>query len=133
MSDPAAESQRESSGATGRSESGRVPISIGLLQRDVIAGLTVAMVAIPQCMAFATIAGLPAVAGLYSAVVMGLVSAALSRSPRLVVGPAITASTMLLAVLRTVEPTRPEQWPALAGLLAILVGLLTMLAAALNV
>jgi SulP family sulfate permease len=133
MSDPVAENQRKSSGATTRSEPGAVPLSIGWLQRDVIAGLTVALVAIPQCMAFATIAGLPAVTGLYSAVVMGLVSAALSKSPRLVVGPAITASTMLLAVLRTVEPTRPEQWPALAGLLAILVGVLTILAAALNV
>ncbi|TWT45111.1 putative sulfate transporter [Phycisphaerae bacterium RAS1] len=102
------------------------------LPADLFAGLTVALVAIPQCMAFATICGLPAVAGLYSAVVMGLVSAAISESPKLVVGPAITASTMLLAVLRTVEPTDAQRWPVIAGFTAVLVGVMTIVAAWLN-
>lgn len=103
-----------------------------IIRHDILAGLTVTLVAIPQCMGFATVAGLPPVTGLYAAVVMGLVSALVSRSPRLVVGPAITSSSMLLAVLQTVAHDRPEQWPALAGLVAVLVGLLTLLAAALR-
>lgn len=103
------------------------------LPRDLLAGVTVALVAVPQCIGFALIAGLPPEMGLYSAVAMGLVSAAVSRSPRLMVGPAIAASTMLLALLRTVEPHHPERWPAIAGVVAVLVGLMTLVAAALNV
>lgn len=83
-------------------------------------------------MAFATICGLPVVSGLYGAVVMGLVSSAVSNSPKLVVGPAITASTMLLAVLRTVEPRDAARWPMIAGFIAILVGVMTIVAAFLN-
>ena len=45
---------------------------------DVQAGVTVALVAIPQCMAFATIAGLPPAYGLYAAVVMAMVGGLLS-------------------------------------------------------
>lgn len=107
-------------------------LSPQLIRHDLIAGLTVALVAIPQCMGFATIAGLEPVSGLYAAVVMGLVSAALSKSPRLVIGPAITASSMLLAVMLTVAPDRREDWPALAGYVAVLVGLMTILAAVLR-
>lgn len=107
--------------------------SFAAVRMDVLAGLTVALVAVPQCMGFAAIAGLPAIAGIYAAVVMGLVSAAVSSLPRLVIGPAITASTMCLAVLRTVAPDQPGQWPALAGLLAALVGVYTILGALLNV
>lgn len=103
------------------------------LRADVLAGVTVSLVAVPQCMGFAMIAGLPPYAGLVSAVAMGLVSAAISRSPKLVVGPAITSSTMLLAVLRLVEPERPDHWPVLAGLVAILTGLMTIAAALLDV
>lgn len=100
---------------------------------DLFAGLTVALVAIPQCMAFATVAGLPVISGLYAAIVMGFVSATISGAPRLVVGPVITASSMTLGVLRVVAPDKPEQWPAIAGMLAILVGMFTILGAALNV
>lgn len=103
------------------------------LSADVFAGLTVALVAIPQCMAFATIAGLPPVTGLYSAVVMGLASALISASPWLVVGPVITASSMCLGVLRLAAPDRPAEWPEIAATLALLVGIFTILGALLNV
>jgi len=103
------------------------------IRADLLAGLTVALVAIPQCMAFATIAGLPAVSGLYAAVVMGLVSAAVSKSPKLIVGPAVTASTMVLAVLRTAAPGQADVWPAMAGLLAVIVGVMTIAAAVLRI
>lgn len=100
---------------------------------DLLAGLTVALVAIPQCVGFAAIAGLPPATGLITAVVMGLVSAALSESPRLVIGPVITASTMILGVLRTVAPHQPQSWPGLAGALALLVGLLTVAGALIGI
>lgn len=100
---------------------------------DVIAGLTVSLVSIPKTMAFATIAGLPPIAGIYSAVVMELVSSLLSRSPRLVVGPSITASTLTLAVLVTAVGRDPGQWPAAAGTLAIFVGVVTIISALLDI
>lgn len=100
---------------------------------DLFAGLTVALVAIPQCMAFASVAGLPVVSGLYAAIVMGFVSAVISGSPRLVVGPVIAASSMTLGVLSVVEPDNPARWPAIAGMLAIVVGMFTILGAVLNV
>ncbi len=104
----------------------------GFLRSDLPAGLTVALVTIPQCMAFATIAGLPPVSGLYTAVAMSLVTALLSKSPKLVTGPSITASTMLMAVLRIVAPDEPHNWPAIAALIALLAGLLTLLGAVLR-
>ena len=102
------------------------------LRNDAIAGLTVALVAIPQCMAFAVIAGLEPAAGLHAAVVMGVVAGLLGSCPTLNIGPAVTTSSMVFAVLVTAAPQQPERWPALAGLLAVLVGLLTILGAILK-
>ena len=103
------------------------------IRADLQAGLTVALVAIPQCMAFATIAGLSPAAGLYAAVVMTAVGAAMSASPKLNIGPAVTTSTMVFAVLATVAPGETHRWPALAGMLAVLVGAFTIGAALLRV
>ncbi|MCH8967414.1 MAG: hypothetical protein IID43_07020, partial [Planctomycetes bacterium] len=103
------------------------------IRRDLQAGLTVALVAIPQCMALATMAGLPPATGLYAAMVMGFVGAAIASSPKLNIGPAVTTSTMVFAVLVTVAPQEPERWPAIAGALAVLVGSFTVLAAILKV
>ncbi len=122
----------DESATNSRAAPGRLRL-MEFFRSDLQSGLTVALVAIPQCMAFATVAGLAPVAGLYAVVVMSLVSALLSNSPKLVVGPAITASTMCLAILNTVEPGNPDSWPSLAGTLAILVGAFTLLGALLQI
>src|SRR5215213_9567516 len=57
------------------------------LPGDVVAGITGAAVIVPQSMAYARIAGLPPVVGLYASVVPLLVYAALGRSRQLGVGP----------------------------------------------
>lgn len=57
------------------------------LKGDVSAGLTVGVMLIPQGMAYATIAGLPAVYGLYAAIVPILIYALLGTSRQLAVGP----------------------------------------------
>lgn len=111
----------------------RAPLRIAGLLHDGMAGLTVAMVSIPKTMAFATVAGLPPVMGLYSAVVMELVSATISRSSRLVVGPTIAASTITFAILSTVVAGHSERWPAAAGALAVLTGLFILAGVLLNV
>lgn len=84
-------------------------------------------------MAFATMAGLAPAAGLYATIVMGLVAALLASSPKLSMGPAVTTSTMVAALLSTVAHDQPQTWAALAGFLAVLVGAMTLLAALLNV
>lgn len=100
---------------------------------DLFSGLTVALVAIPQCMAFAVIAGLQPVTGIYTAIVMTLVAAAFSSCPRLVLGPNATTSTLIFAALVSAAPHDTPNWPGLAAEMAILVGLLTILAAMLHV
>ncbi|MBB6431148.1 SulP family inorganic anion transporter [Algisphaera agarilytica] len=62
---------------------------------DAIAGLTVAMVAIPQSMAFATIAGVPPIYGVYTAIVGAIVGAFLTSSPHLSLGPTNTMSLLV--------------------------------------
>ena len=93
------------------------------------AGVTVALVSIPQCMAFAAIAGLDPATGIAAAIVMGVVGAALSATPSLILGPAVTTCTMIFGVLITVAPNDRASWPALAGLLAVLAGGITIVAA----
>ena len=102
------------------------------IRSDLFAGITVALVTIPQCMAFAAMAGLPPVMGLYAAVVMTLLTALVSSSPQLNIGPSVTISSMVFAVLVLVEPSDPQRWPAIAGLLAIVAGGFTVVAALFN-
>ncbi len=101
--------------------------------RDLLAGCTLALVAVPQCMAFAAMAGLPAASGLYAALGMGLLGALVSGVPRLNIGPSVTISTMVLAVLLSVAPDDRDRWPQLAAVLALLVGAFSVVAALLRV
>ena len=72
---------------------------LSFLRSDVSAAVTVALIAVPQSMAFATIAGLPPVYGLYTAVVATLVGCLLTSSPQLHVGPTNTMSLLTASVL----------------------------------
>jgi SulP family sulfate permease len=87
---------------------------------DVLAGLTVAAVAVPQAMAYAMIAGLPAEHGLYTAIVMTFVGALFDSSRQLINGPTNAISIAALSVLAPLAP--PESRVPLAILLAFLVG-----------
>ncbi len=89
------------------------------LGADAMAGLTVATVAVPQAMAYATIAGLPAQYGLYTAIVMTAVGALLDSSRQLINGPTNAISIALLSSLALVP--EGQRIPA-AVLLAFLVG-----------
>src|SRR6185503_20008972 len=86
---------------------------------DGLAGLTVAAVAVPQAMAYAQIAGLPAEYGLYTAIVMTAVGALFDSSRQLINGPTNAISIAVLSVIATVEP---EQKVGAAVLVAFLVG-----------
>ena len=69
------------------------------LPGDLQAGLTVALVGLPQCLAYALLSGLPPAYGLSTAVVAGLVAALLGRSAQVVTGPTNTTGLLILAAL----------------------------------
>ena len=85
-----------------------------------MAGLTVATVAVPQAMAYATIAGIPPLYGLYTAVVMTAVGALFDSSRQLINGPTNAISIALLSALAFVPDADKH---AAAVVLGLLVGL----------
>lgn len=93
---------------------------------DLIAGLTVAMVALPQSMAFATIAGVPAVYGVYTAIVATIVGAFLTSSPHLANGPTNTMSLLVSSGLVALAVTH-EQHLQVAIMLTLFAGLFQIL------
>jgi len=93
-----------------------------VLQADILAGVTVALVLIPQSMAYAQLAGLPAYFGLYISFMPVLVAALWGSSRQLATGPVAVVSIMTATALAPVA-TSPEHYIALAMFMALLVGL----------
>lgn len=87
---------------------------------DVVAGLTVAAVAVPQAMAYAMVAGVPAEYGLYTAIVMTAVGAVFDSSRQLINGPTNAISIAVLSAIALVEGG--DQKIQAAVLLAFMVG-----------
>ena len=97
--------------------------SAGLLRSEIAAGLTVALVMVPQCVAYAALAGMPLVTGLYAALLPPIVAVLFGSSTRLSVGPAALTCVLTAASLAGMaQPASPE-WVALAVWLALLSGL----------
>jgi SulP family sulfate permease len=93
-----------------------------LFRQDLVAGLTVAVMLVPQSMAYAALAGMPPVTGLYASIVPLLVYAVLGTSGALAVGPVAITALMTAAALAPLAAGDPGRYAALAGLLALLVG-----------
>jgi high affinity sulfate transporter 1 len=92
------------------------------LRGDVVAGLTVAAYLVPQVMAYATVAGLPPVVGLWAALVPLAVYAVLGSSRQLSVGPESTTALMTATALGPLAAGDPGRYAALAAAVALLVG-----------
>ena len=90
------------------------------------AGLTVGVMLIPQGMAYAMIAGLPVVYGLYAALVPQIVYGFLGTSRHLAVGPVAMDSLLVAAGLTGIAVAGTGQYIALALLLALMMGLLQL-------
>ena len=101
------------------------------LRADVLAGTTVALVAVPQCLAYATMAGLPPAYGLATAIVPAFVAALAGRSATVVTGPTNTTSLLILpVVLPFVTPSGLEPGAlAWVATLTLLCGVLRVAAA----
>ena len=94
--------------------------SLVAARADLLAGLSVAAVAVPQAMAYAIAAGVPPMHGLYTAVVMTAVGALFASSKLLINGP---TNVISIAVLSALAPIPLEQKLAAAFTLTLLVGL----------
>lgn len=92
------------------------------LRSDAIAGLTVALVLIPQSMAYAQLAGMPAYYGLYASFLTPLIAALFGSSRQLATGPVAVVSLMTAASLEPLATMGSEGYIAYAILLALMVG-----------
>jgi SulP family sulfate permease len=92
------------------------------LRGDVVAGLTVAAYLVPQVMAYATVARLPPVVGLWAALAPLALYAVLGSSRQLSVGPESTTALMTAAALGPLAAGDPARYAAMAAVAALLVG-----------
>jgi anti-anti-sigma factor len=97
------------------------------LRSDLIGGLTVALVLVPQSMAYAQLAGLPPYYGLYAAFLPPMIAALFGSSRHLATGPVAVVSLMTATALEPLATAGSEQYIAYAILLSLLVGLFQFL------
>ncbi|WP_433608133.1 SulP family inorganic anion transporter [Dactylosporangium sp. CA-139114] len=95
---------------------------------DIVAGVTLAALGIPQSLGYARIAGMPVITGLYAMVAPMAVFAVLASSRHLVVGADSAVAAMLAAGLAGSAVAGSPRYVALAGLVALLTGVLLLLA-----
>ena len=94
------------------------------LRRDMVAGLTVWAVLVPESLAYATIAGAPPVVGLYAAVPALLLYATLGSSRHLVVGPMSATAALSAGIVGTFTAAGDDRYVALTTALALVTGVL---------
>jgi SulP family sulfate permease len=96
------------------------------VRADLLAGLTGAIVVLPQGVAFATIAGMPPQYGLYAGMVPAVIAALFGSSWHLVSGPTTAASILLFSVLSTFAEPGSAQYVQFALTLTLMVGLIEL-------
>lgn len=113
----------------------RLPIPSGMrgyksqwLRLDATAGLAIAAVAIPSAIAYPAIAGLPPEVGLYASILPLVGYALFGPSRKLIVGPDAATMTVLAAALANLQFDNPADRVAAAAALALMVGLMCILA-----
>jgi high affinity sulfate transporter 1 len=115
-----------------RALEGILPYDRAWLSKDVVAGITLAALAIPECMGYTKLAGMPVITGLYTIFIPIAAFALLGSSRHLVVGAdSATAVIMYAGIagigIKGLQPGSP-QWVGLAGLSALLAGGFLLLA-----
>lgn len=98
------------------------------LRADGLAGVTVAALAIPSGMAYAEVAGLSPVAGLYALLLPAVVYALLGSSRQLVVGPEAALALLVASIIAPMAGGDPTRYATLAAMLALLTGGIYLLA-----
>jgi SulP family sulfate permease len=104
-----------------RRSSGR---SIRFSPTDVVAGISVAVLLVPQSLAYAQLAGMPAYRGLFAASIPALVAAPLASSPYLQPGPTAVSALLTFGALSTLATPGSDRYIQLALVLALMVGVI---------
>jgi len=99
----------------------------GTLRADALAGLTGAVVVLPQGVAFATLAGMPPQYGLYAAMLPCIVAALFGASRLMVTGPANAISLTTMALVAPLAAVGSPEYVKLVLTLALLVGVMQVL------
>ena len=107
---------------------GILPLDRAKVPVDVVAGITLAALAIPEVMGYATIAGMPVITGLYTIVLPLALYALFGSSRHLVVGADSASAAILAAGLAGMAATASDQYVALAGLVALITAAFLILA-----
>ena len=102
------------------------------LKKDFLAGATIAAIAIPQGMAYAQLAGVQLAAGLYAALVAMIIFAFFSTSRYVNVGPDAAMAALAGATVLPIAYGNPAQVATLVAILAILIGVICLIAVAIK-
>jgi sulfate permease, SulP family len=94
---------------------------------DLVAGLTVAVMLVPQAMAYAALAGMPPETGLYASLLPVVVYAVFGTSGQLAVGPVAIVALLTATTIEPLAGGDPDRYLLLAGLLALMVGAMMLL------
>ncbi|MEC8391949.1 MAG: SulP family inorganic anion transporter, partial [Actinomycetota bacterium] len=94
---------------------------------DIIAGVSVALLALPQGLAYAELAGMPAKYGLFAAALPSLFAAVFASSPYLQTGPVALTALLTYGALQGLSEPFSGEFIELAALLALLVGIIRLL------
>ncbi len=97
-----------------------------VLKADIIAGITVALVLIPQSMAYAQLAGLPPYYGLYASFLPVIIAAVFGSSRQLATGPVAIVSLLTASALGPLAADNPDAYIVYAVSLALMVGLIQL-------
>ena len=97
------------------------------LKIDILAGITVALVLVPQSMAYAQLAGLPAYYGLYASFLPPMIAAIFGSSRQLSTGPVAVVSLMTAAALEPLATAGTEGFLVYATFLALMIGIFQLM------
>ena len=100
--------------------------TLQLLRGEAMAGITVGLMLLPQGVAYAHLAGMPLITGIYASIIPAAVAILFSPSPRLGVGPTALSALLIGASLTGMAEPGSAQWVVLAAWMAILAGLVQL-------
>jgi len=101
---------------------GVLPIAAAQIPAEIVAGITLAAIAVPEVMGYTKISGTPVITGLYTMLIPTALFALFGSSRHLVVGADSATAAILASALVGIAATGSEQYLALAGVLALMAG-----------
>ncbi|MCC7557515.1 MAG: hypothetical protein KO217_02350, partial [Methanobacteriaceae archaeon] len=111
---------------------GLLPLDPSRFRAEIIAGIIMAAIFIPEVMGYSKIAGMPIISGIYTIILPMAVFAVFCSSRHLIVGADSATAAILFGVLVTVAVPESPQYVAMASLVAILCAVFLIMARILN-